>query len=151
MKKIILLGAMMVIGTSALFAQDQIKDKDQDRDQDRVMLVDGDVLHIRDRDQIRLKDKIVLEDGTIVNPDGTYMTKDQDRLRLKDGECLDNDGIKYRNEYQYRYKIQKENKGLNESQVAERNQNRYQILAMDGELYQIKKSISRTGSPTTKT
>jgi len=71
MKKMILLGAMVVLGTSALCAQDQIKDKDQDRDQDRVMLVDGDVLHIRDRDQIRLKDQIVLDDGTVVNPDGS--------------------------------------------------------------------------------
>ena len=60
MKTLILLGALAIIGTTTLSAQDKI----QDRDQDRVMLVDGDVLQIKDQDQIRLKDKIVLNDGT---------------------------------------------------------------------------------------
>ncbi|MEX1383810.1 DUF6799 domain-containing protein, partial [Lutibacter sp.] len=87
---------------------------------------------------IRLQDKITLNDGTIVNPDGTYITKDQIRLRLRDGSCLDSDGVLYRNEYQYRYKVQQENKGLSQAQIQTRNQNRYQIMMIDGQAYQIK-------------
>ncbi len=102
------------------------------------MLVDGNVLQIRDRDQIRLHDPITLNDGTVVNPNGSYLTRDRDRLRLKDGECLDNDGIKYRNEYQYRYKIMQEDQGLTNAQVAQRNQNRFQVMLIDGEVYQIR-------------
>jgi len=135
MKKVFLLAAFIVLGTNALTAQDQ--DKIQDRDQDRLMMVDGDVLQIRDRDQIRLQEPITLEDGTIVNPDGSYITRDRDRLRLKDGECLDNNGVKYRNEYQYRYKVEQENKGLNQTTIQERNQNRFQIMMIEGEAFQI--------------
>jgi len=101
------------------------------------MMVDGDVLQIRDRDQIRLQEPITLEDGTIVNPDGSYITGDRDRLRLKDGECLDNNGVKYRNEYQYRYKVEQENKGLSQTTIQERNQNRFQIMMIEGEAFQI--------------
>ncbi|WP_272024000.1 DUF6799 domain-containing protein [Olleya namhaensis] len=136
MKKVILAIAFVVLGTTAMIAQD--KDQDRVQDQDRLMLVDGDVLQIRDQDQIRLKDKKTLNDGTTVNADGSYLTRDRDRLRLKDGECLDSDGIKYRNEYQYRYKIQQENKGLTKSQIQERNQNRVHYTLMDGEMFQIK-------------
>lgn len=135
MKKVFLLAAFIVLGTNALTAQDQ--DKIQDRDQDRLMMVDGDVLQIRDRDQIRLQEPITLEDGTIVNPDGSYITGDRDRLRLKDGECLDNNGVKYRNEYQYRYKVEQENKGLSQTTIQERNQNRFQIMMIEGEAFQI--------------
>jgi hypothetical protein len=94
MKRLLII-VFAVLGSTALFAQDQ--------DQDRLMLVDGDVLQIRDRDQIRLQDKIILTDGTTVNPDGTFQ-KRGDRLRLRDGECLDMNGVKYSNEYQYRSK-----------------------------------------------
>tara|TARA_R110000868_G_scaffold200671_1_gene448181 strand:+ start:23994 stop:24650 length:657 start_codon:yes stop_codon:yes gene_type:complete len=136
MKNLFFLTAFIVLGTGSLFSQD--KDQVRDRDQDRVMLVDGDVLQIRDRDQIRLQAPITLNDGTMVNADGSYVTRDRDRLQLKDGECLDNDGIKYRNEYQYRYKVQQENKGLSEAQIKERNQNRYQIMLINGEAFQIR-------------
>jgi hypothetical protein len=66
MKRLLII-IVAVLGSTALFAQDQ--------DQDRLMLVDGDVLQIRDRDQIRLQDKIILTDGTTVNPDGTFQKR----------------------------------------------------------------------------
>ncbi|WP_242158907.1 DUF6799 domain-containing protein [Aestuariivivens sediminis] len=134
MKKIILWVVLVVFNTTALLPQDKV----QERDRDRIMLVDGDVLQIRDRDHIRLKDKITLNDGSIVNPDGTYLTRNGVQLRLKDGECLDNDGIIFLNEYQYRYKIQRENRGLSEAQIQQRNQDRYQIMMIDGAVYQIR-------------
>ncbi|WP_372792439.1 DUF6799 domain-containing protein [Lutibacter sp.] len=137
MKKIVIFLTFIVFGTIGLVAQDKDQVKDQDRDRDRIMLVDGDVLQIRDRDQIRLHDKITLNDGTVVNADGTYI-KDQDRLRLRDGSCLDMDGVLYSDEYKYMQKLNKENKGLSESQIQERNQNRFHIMNIDGELYQIK-------------
>ena len=127
----------IVLGTSGLVAQKKDQIKDQDRDRDRIILVDGDVLQIRDRDQIRLKDKINLNDGTVVNADGTYI-KDKDRLRLRDGSCLDMDGTLYADEYSYLQKINKENKNLTEAQIQERSQNRYHIMNIDGQLYQIK-------------
>ena len=136
MKKVIFVIVFVVLGTTAIMAQD--KDQDRVQNQDRLMLVDGDVLQIRDQDQIQLKDKMTLKDGTTINPDGSYQTRDRDRLKLKDGECMDSDGIKYRNEYQYRYKIQQENKGLTQSQIQERNQNRVHYTFMDGEMFQIK-------------
>jgi len=136
MKKLVLFLLFIVLGTVGLVAQEKDQIKEQDRD--RIMLVDGDVLQIRDRNQIRLQDKITLNDGTIVNLDGTYISKDQIKLRLRDGFCLDSDGILYRNEYQYRYKIQQENKGLSGAQIQERNQNRYHVMTIEGELYQIR-------------
>jgi hypothetical protein len=100
MKRLLII-IVFVLGSTALFAQDQ----DQDR-----LIVDGDVLQIRDRDQIRLQDKIILTDGTTVNPDGTF----QKRIVCVcvNGECLDMNGVKYSNEYQYRSKIKQENKIL---------------------------------------
>jgi len=122
-------------------AQDQDQDQLRDRDRDRLMMVDGDLLRIRDRDQIRLNDELLLADGTIVQPNGVYETLDGKRLRLKDGECLDMDGVFYRNEYQYRYKIQRENIGLSENQIQNRNQNRWQLMFLDGNVYQIQNQI----------
>ncbi len=139
MKRTLILAAFVVLGTTMLVAQD--RDQIQDRDQDRLMLVDGEVLQIRDREQIRLNEPLTLNDGTVINPDGTYMTRDQKQLRLRDGECLDNDGVLYRNEYQYRYKIEQENKGLAENQIRERNQNRFQVMVIDGEAYQIRNEV----------
>ena len=51
MKKIFLAIVFVVLGTTAIMAQD--KDQDRVQDQDRLMLVDGDVLQIRDRDLVR--------------------------------------------------------------------------------------------------
>lgn len=137
MRKLAIFLAFIVLGTVGLVAQDKDQIKDQIRDRDRIILVDGDVLQIRDRDQIRLHGKITLNDGTVVNADGTYI-KDKDRLRLRDGSCLDMDGVLYSDEYKYMQKLNKENKGLSEVQIQERNQNRYHVMAIDGELYQIK-------------
>ncbi|SRX55464.1 DUF6799 domain-containing protein [Aequorivita sp. CIP111184] len=138
MKKTLFLLAFIVFGTITLNAQDKDQVRSQDQDRDRLMLVDGDVLQIRDRDQIRLQDKVTLNDGTVINPDGTFQIRNRDMLRLKDGECLDADGILYRNEYQYRYKVNQENKGLNQAQVQERNQNRVHYTLVDGEVLQIR-------------
>lgn len=138
MKNTFFLLVLIVFGTITLHAQETDQVKDQNQDRDRLMLVDGDVLQIRDRDQIRLQDKVTLNDGTVLNPDGTFQTRDRDRLRLKDGECLDADGVLYRNEYQYRYKVNQENKGLNQAQVQERNQNRVHYMLVDGEVLQIR-------------
>jgi ribosome-associated protein YbcJ (S4-like RNA binding protein) len=136
MKKAVLIIVFVVFGTTAMIAQD--KNQDRVQNQDRLMLVDGSVLQIRDRDQVRLRDKVTLNDGTVVNPDGTYQTRNRKQLKLRDGECLDMDGVKYRNEYQYRYKVQQENKGLSQEQAQKRNQNRVHYMMVDGELLQIR-------------
>ena len=135
MKKKVLVIVFIVFGIAMINAQDKDQDQDRDRIQDRFMLVDGDVLQIRDRDQIRLQDQIVLSDETTVKPNGVYLTKDQKQYRLRDGECMDMDGIKYRNEYQYRHKVQQENKGLTNAQIQERNKDRSVLMQIDGNVY----------------
>lgn len=137
MKKASLLLAFVVLGTTVLTAQDRDQDRIHDPKQDRLMLVDGDVLQIKDRDQTQLQDPLTLTDGTIINPDGSYLTKDKDQLRLKDGEFLDNNGKKFGSEYQYRSGLKKENKGLTSAQIQERNQNRYQVMLINGDAYRI--------------
>ncbi len=137
MKKIMFLAAFVVLGTALLTAQERDRDRIQDQDRTKLVMVNGEMLELRDRAQQRLKDKQTLVDGTVVHPDGTYKTGDGERLRLKNGECLDGDGIKYRNEYQYRYKVNQEGKGLAENQVEERNKNRLQYMLVDGEMYRI--------------
>lgn len=136
MKKLLILLAFLVFSPLVVNAQDQIKD--QDRDQTRLMMVDGEMLQIRDRDQTQLKDKITLHDGTVLSPNGRYITREGKKMRLRDGEFMDMDGVKYNNEYQYRFKVMQENKGLSQDQIRGRNQNRTQFVAMDGEVYQIR-------------
>lgn len=51
---------------------------------------------------------------------------------------MDGDGIKYRNEYQYRYKLNQEDKGLAQAQIQERMQNRVHYTLVDGEMYLIR-------------
>ena len=138
MKKVLLLIVFIALGATTIVAQDKDQNKDQDRDQVRLMLVDGDVLQIRDRDQIRLQDPIRLNNGTTLNPDGTYLTKNRKQLRLKSGECLDMNGETFKNEYQYRYKIMQDNKGLAQAQLQEGNQNRIHYMLVDGEVLQIR-------------
>lgn len=133
MKKLMILGILLLLSSVGLKAQD----KDQDQDRTRLMMVDGSLLQIRDQDQVQLKDKVTLNDGTVLNANGRYVTRDGDRMRLRDGECLDGDGIKYNSEYQYRYKIMQENKGLSQEQMRERNQNRVHYVAMDGNVYRV--------------
>ena len=138
MKKIVLTIAFVVLGATAIIAQERDQDRIQDQDRTKLVLVNGEMLEVREREHKRLQNDQTLNDGTVVSADGTYLTKDKVRLRLKDGECLDNDGIMYRNEYQYRYKIQQENKGLDQAQIQERNQNRVHYMLVDGEMVQIR-------------
>jgi len=135
MKRMFFLLAFVFLGTTALTAQERDQDRIQDQDRTKLVMVNGEMLELRDRAEMRLKEKQTLDDGTVVNPDGTYQTRDGKQLRLQDGECLDGDGIKYRNEYQYRYKVNQENMGLAQAQIQERNQNRVHYTLVDGEMY----------------
>lgn len=138
MKKLIFLIAIVTLGTSSLVAQERDQDRIQVQDHTKLVMINGEMLEVRERAQLRLQEKQKLSDGTVVNPDGTYITRDRDRLRLRDGECLDSDGVMYRNEFQYRFKIQQENKGLSEAQVQNRNQNRVHYMLVDGEVLQVR-------------
>lgn len=138
MKRIIYLVVFTFLGTAWLTAQERDRDRIQDQDRTKMVMVNGEMLELRDRAEMRLKEKATLSDGTEVFPNGTYQTRDGLKFKLKAGECLDGDGIKYRNEYQYRYKIQQENKGLAEALVKERNQNRVHYTLVDGEMYLIR-------------
>lgn len=135
MKKMFLLLAFMILTTSTLTAQNQ--DRYHDQDQDRLMAVDGAILLIKDHTPLPLQGRLSLIDGTIVNPNGTYQRKDLKKLHLQDSECLDNDGIKYINDYQYRFKVEQENKGLSQTKIEKRNQNRFQLMLIDGEMFKI--------------
>jgi len=135
MKKLILFLFFVVVYTTGLTAQDL--DSKQEQIQGHIMIVNGDVLLINYNHPIPLQSRVTLSDGTLVNPDGTYQTKDFKRFRLHDGECLDNDGIKYRNECQYRNKVIQDNKGLTLSTIKERNQLRFQLRLLDGEMFKI--------------
>ena len=138
MKRNLVLLALIVLGSMALTAQERDQDRIQDQDRTKLVMVNGEMLELRDRAEMRLKDKQTLADGSVVAPDGTYETADGDRLKLKKGECLDGDGIKYRNEYQYRYKVGMENKGLTQDQIRERNQNRVQYTLVEGDMYVVR-------------
>lgn len=136
-KKIVGL-VLLAMAATTLTAQEQDRDRIQDQDRTKLVVVNGEMLQVRERAEIHVRERVTLSDGTVLQPNGAYETPDGKRYRLKDGECLDGDGIMYRNEYQYRHKIQQENAGLNPQQVRERNQNRVQYAFMDGNLYQIR-------------
>ncbi len=138
MKKIVIFLIFVVFITTGLTAQERDHDRIQDQDRTNLTMINGEMLQLRDRAQVRLKEQVTLKDGTIITPKGVYTTKDGKQLKLKNGECLDNDGIKYRNEYQYRYKIQQENMGLDHAQIQNRNQNRIHYVFMEGEILQIR-------------
>jgi len=154
MKRKIFALAVMVLATAAAPAQepdrdriqdqdrDRIQDQDQDRiqdqDQTRLLAMDGNMLQVRDRAEMHLRNQQSLSDGTVIHENGRYETPDGKRYKLGEGECLDGDGILYRNEYQYRHKIERENAGLSEAQVRERNQNRLHYTMIDGDVYQIR-------------
>ena len=136
MKNLLILLVLLVLSPELMEAQDQEKDRDQDHT--RLMMVDGNLLQIKDREQTQLKDKVTLNDGTVLSPNGRYVTRDGKKMRLRDGEFMDMDGIGYNNEYQYRFKVMQENKGLSQDQMRERNQNRTQFVVMDGNVYRIR-------------
>ncbi len=138
MKRKLMMAIFVVLGTALLSAQEHDRDRIQDQDRTKLIMVNGEMFELKDRAEMHLMEKQTLSDGTVINPDGTYQTRDGKRLRLKDGECLDGDGIKYRNEYQYRHKVNQENKGLTDSQIQVRNQNRVQYTRVDGEIYLVR-------------
>lgn len=129
---------LLAMAAATLNAQDRDRDRIQDQDRTKLVAVDGEMLQLRDRAEIHLREQQTLSDGTVLYPNGNYEAPDGKRYRLRDGECLDGDGIMYRNEYQYRNKVQKENAGLNAEQVRMRNQNRVHYTFMDGNVYQIR-------------
>ncbi len=129
MRKTLLFLTVMVLGILSITAQNQ--------DQQTFMFIDGDMLQIIDREQVQLDASIMLSDCTTLNPDGSFLTADGEQLRLKDGECLDVYGVKYRNERQYRYKMKKENKGLNQAQIANRYQNKFHYIKIGGGVFKI--------------
>ena len=135
MKKMLFLLGFMFLATTVLTAQDQ--DKYHDQDQNRVMAVNGEMLLIKDHKPILLLSRLSLIDGTIVDRDGTCYTKDFKKFHVLAGECLDNNGIKYVNDYQYRFKVEQENKGLSLISIEKRNQNRFQLMLIDGDMFKI--------------
>ena len=106
MKKVGVSFLFMVLGTMALTSQTQKFNLEV------LLMLGNDVIRINDKAQIQIQDEMTLSDGTAVYPDGSYRTQDRKKLQLLEGESLDNHGIKYRNEYQYRYKVEQENKEL---------------------------------------
>ena len=135
--KALLLGVLLIPGLG-LWAQDRDRDRVQDQDQTKILAMDGTFLQIRDRAELRLQDRQTLSDGTVLQPNGTYTAPNGKRYRLAEGECLDGDGALYRNEYQYRHKIEQENAGLNQAQMQQRNQQRLHYTMVDGDVYQIR-------------
>lgn len=141
MKKVVVFLVFVVFATISLTAQERDRDRIQNQDRTNLTMVNGEMLQLRDRAEIRVRERITLNDGTVVSPNGNYTTKDGKQLKLKNGECLDGDGVKYRNEYQYRYKVQQENKGLTQAQIRERNQNRVHYVSMDGDMLQVRNQM----------
>ena len=138
MKKKIFALALLALAGMSLNAQEQDRDRIQDQDQTKLLALNGTMLQVRDRAELHLRNQQSLSDGTVIHPNGRYETPDGKRYKLGEGECLDGDGALYRNEYQYRHKIERENAGLPEAQVRERNQNRVHYTRVDGTVYQIR-------------
>ena len=138
MKKTIIGMVVLAMAAGTLTAQDQDRDRIQDQDQTRLLAMNGTMLQVRDQAELQLREQQTLSDGTVLEANGKYVTADGKRYKLGEGECLDGDGALYRNEYQYRNKIERENAGLSEAQVRERNQNRFHYTLVDGEVYQIR-------------
>ena len=130
---------MIVLAMAAitLSAQERDRDRIQDQDRTKLVVVNGEMLQLRDRAETHLREKQTLNDGTVLYPNGTYETVDGHRYKLKNGESLDGDGALYRNEYQYRHKIMRENEGLTQAQMRERNEHRFQYSMINGEVYRI--------------
>ncbi|WP_378182740.1 DUF6799 domain-containing protein [Aquimarina sp. SS2-1] len=131
MRKLVLFFGLLTIGTSTLTAQNL------NPEQTVLMYVDGDMLVVVDKAVTPLQETIILDDCTVLNPDGTFQAMDGYQSRLKEGEIMDMYGIEYRNEYQYRYKTKKENKGLNEAQLEMRYQKKLHYIKLSGKVYQV--------------
>ncbi|MFD2564369.1 DUF6799 domain-containing protein [Aquimarina rubra] len=131
MRKLILFFGLLTLGTITLIAQNQ------NLEQTILMYVDGDMLKVVDKAITPLQETIILDDCTVLNPDGSFQAMDGYQSRLKEGEIMDMYGIEYRNEYQYRYKTKKENKGLNETQLEMRYQKKLHYIKISGKVYQV--------------
>jgi hypothetical protein len=135
--KLALLG-LLLIPSLGLLAQDRDRDRIQSQDQTKILALNGTFLQVRDRAELRLRDQQTLSDGTTIEPNGKYTAPNGKRYRLAEGECLDGDGALYRNEYQYRHKIEQENKNLSPAQMQQQNQQRLHYTMVDGNVYQIR-------------
>jgi len=113
------------------------QNKFQNGEYDVLVRIEGKVNQIRDSIQIRLAEPIVLNNGTVVNTDGTYFLVDREIFQLLDGESFDDEGTKYGEEYEYRYKIQQESKGLDRSEAQKILKNRFLVMLIKGEVYRI--------------
>ncbi|MBQ4819650.1 DUF6799 domain-containing protein [Aquimarina sp. MMG016] len=133
MRKLILFFGLLTLGTISLTAQNQ----EPNLEETILMYVDGDMLQVIDRDHLVLEESVILEDCTVLNSDGSFQAMDGGQSRLKDGECMDMYGIKYRNEYQYRYKVKKENKDLTGTQLDSRYEKKYHFIKIGSKVYQI--------------
>lgn len=129
---------LLLISSLGVFAQERDRDRIQDQDQTKILALNGTLLQVRDHAELRLQDRQTLSDGTEIQPNGRYTAPNGRRYRLKEGECLDGDGALYRNEYQYRHKIERENAGLSQAQMQQRNQQRLHYTLVDGTVYQIR-------------
>lgn len=109
-----------------------------DGDYDVFIRVDDKVLRIRDSAQIQIKDSSTTENGTVVNSDGSYQRNNEQTLQLSEGECIGDDGLKYRSEYQFRFRIEQEKTALKGSQGQDENQKRYHFVLIKGKVFQIK-------------
>ncbi|AXT51075.1 hypothetical protein D1818_09640 [Aquimarina sp. BL5] len=131
MRKLILFFGLLILGTVILNAQNQ------DPEKTMLMYVDGDMLQVIDGDITPLQESIILQDCRVLNSDGSFKAMDGYQSRLKEGECMDMYGIEYRNEYQYRYKTKKENKGLTQTQLTSKYQNKLHYIKISGKVYQV--------------
>lgn len=138
MKKKNSMWVLLALASFTLSAQEQDRDRIQDQDRTKLLVVKGEMLQLRDRAETHLREKQNLNDGTVLYPNGTYETADGEKYKLKNGESLDGDGALYRNEYQYQYKVMRENDGLTQAQVRQRNEHREQYSMIEGKVYRIR-------------
>jgi hypothetical protein len=129
---------LLLISSLGVLAQERDRDRIQDQNQTKILALNGTLLQVRDHAELRLQDRQTLSDGTVIQPNGRYTAPNGKRYRLAEGECLDGDGALYRNEYQYRHKIEQENAGLSQAQMQQRNQQRLHYTLVDGNVYQIR-------------
>lgn len=74
----------------------------------------------------------------MVNVDGSYFINNQQNIQLSEGECIGDDCLKYRSEYQFRFRIEQEKMVLDGSKGQEENRKRYHIVLIKGKAFQVK-------------
>ena len=83
-----------------LLSQAQIRERNQNRH--HFVLVGGEVFQIQNLSQNKVIKQLVLENGMVVGPNGSYEVTGTQPKYLKNGECLSSDGGFYKNPYQLR-------------------------------------------------